>query len=521
VLARAYARLSLSDVSSLSATASARTDQRPYSPAVAPLSGNMDDDFEDFDAEDVGTPNPELDDLGFIDEDVTPARKRRKDYEVEHKVIPGTELTRKVKHDIHEVTSILNVNPGIAYALLVKYHWKQERLLEEYYENETGVLVKAGVAVRHPKVPAATVGPVAGFECTICCDDDPALEVVTLMCGHQACLRCYTSYVNTKLATETDCRLRCIERKCDLIVPEDIILRCASPAMTNRCVGVRWANRPFGPRSPARCWPLESWPCGGPRYFRLQLDQYMRDHQYYKWCPAPRCERALECHISPTQLDRIVPTVKCECGNAFCFGYATPRSPRNGDRSGSHIRITHDASRRRCRCGNQDHMPATCTIAKRWLKKCADDSETANWISAHTKECPKCHATIEKNGGCNHMTCKVGRPRQGAACCPKLLLMSTGNFCPVVAPSHRPQKCKYEFCWVCQGPWTEHGSSWYQCNRFDDKKKDPKVAGTVRPPGAFAPVASAGTALTHYRLLVCAGGAAARRRTPRPSPAKT
>jgi hypothetical protein len=40
------------------------------------------------------------------------------------------------------------------------------------------------------------------------------------------------------------------------------------------------------------------------------------------------------------------------------------------------------------------------------MKKCADDSETSNWISAHTKECSKCNSTIEKNGGCNHMSCK-------------------------------------------------------------------------------------------------------------------
>ena len=69
-----------------------------------------------------------------------------------------------------------------------------------------------------------------------------------------------------------------------------------------------------------------------------------------------------------------------------------------------------------------------------WLKKCADDSEvgqyvclyvyvctclrgghsslslssqTANWMQANTKECPKCKSTIEKNGGCNHMVCRT------------------------------------------------------------------------------------------------------------------
>lgn len=43
---------------------------------------------------------------------------------------------------------------------------------------------------------------------------------------------------------------------------------------------------------------------------------------------------------------------------------------------------------------------------KKWIKKTNDDSETSNWISANTKECPKCNVTIEKNGGCNHMVCR-------------------------------------------------------------------------------------------------------------------
>ncbi len=45
------------------------------------------------------------------------------------------------------------------------------------------------------------------------------------------------------------------------------------------------------------------------------------------------------------------------------------------------------------------------------------------------QECPKCHVTIEKDGGCNHMVC-------------------------------RNQNCKAEFCWVCLGPWEPHGSAW-------------------------------------------------------------
>lgn len=105
--------------------------------------------------------------------------------------------------------------------------------------------------------------------------------------------------------------------------------------------------------------------------------------------------------------------VQCICEHLFCFG-----------------------------CGENWHDPVRCKWLKKWIKKCDDDSETSNWIAANTKECPKCQVTIEKNGGCNHMICKN-------------------------------QACRAEFCWVCCGAWEPHGSSWYNCNRFneDDAKK--------------------------------------------------
>lgn len=105
--------------------------------------------------------------------------------------------------------------------------------------------------------------------------------------------------------------------------------------------------------------------------------------------------------------------VQCICQHIFCFG-----------------------------CGELWHDPVKCKWLKKWIKKCDDDSETSNWIAANTKECPKCQVTIEKNGGCNHMICKN-------------------------------QACRSEFCWVCLGAWEPHGSSWYNCNRYneDDAKK--------------------------------------------------
>ena len=132
-------------------------------------------------------------------------------------------------------------------------------------------------------------------------------------------------------------------------------------------------------------------------------------------------------------------------------------------------------------------------MLKKWLKKCADDSEvrrqaksgpvllwwldlyhgchplsqTSNWLATNTKECPKCKATIEKSGGCNHMTCHSCRydfcwqVRFSHACMPPM------HACmPVcVARQHDLMRA----CVQCMGDWEPHGSSWYQCNRFDDE----------------------------------------------------
>ena len=103
------------------------------------------------------------------------------------------------------------------------------------------------------------------------------------------------------------------------------------------------------------------------RYQTLLLRTYVDDNEFFRWCPAPNCEYAVECHVPQNQLTSVVPTVVCKCGHRFCFG-----------------------------CGLADHQPCVCFLVKKWLKKCQDDSETANWISANTKECTKCNTTIEK-----------------------------------------------------------------------------------------------------------------------------
>lgn len=212
------------------------------------------------------------------------------------------------------------------------------------------------------------------FVCEVCCCD--AMEVFGLSCNHIYCLECYKHYLEQKIMEMGEShRITCMGQ-CDLIMDSNSIKLLVSPLVFER-------------------------------YKILNLRNYVDDSKYLRWCPAPNCEYSIKCSVSTGMLDRIVPSVSCLCGTNFCFG-----------------------------CGKEPHAPCVCALVNKWLKKCQDDSETANWISANTKDCVKCRATIEKSGGCNHMTCK---------------------------------KCGSEWCWICLGPWSEHGTSWYNCNRYQEE----------------------------------------------------
>ncbi|EIE18671.1 IBR-domain-containing protein [Coccomyxa subellipsoidea C-169] len=104
--------------------------------------------------------------------------------------------------------------------------------------------------------------------------------------------------------------------------------------------------------------------------------------------------------------------IACSCGATFCF-----------------------------QCKEEAHRPVDCETVGKWILKNSAESENLNWILAHTKQCPKCKRPIEKNQGCMHMTCS---------------------------------QCRFEFCWLCQGSWAEHGErtgGFYACNRYEVAKK--------------------------------------------------
>ncbi|CAG0924221.1 unnamed protein product, partial [Notodromas monacha] len=283
--------------------------------------------------------------------------------------------------------------------LLLHHGWDKESLLEKYYEgpeNAVQMMIDAGidktVAEKEGENSSAPGSPTkrrssaksksslpTTFECGICMEPaKPTWRGEDAGCGHRFCRDCYRDYISSRILSGTMNEwATCPQSDCEQLVSHEQIESLLS----------------------ADSHALQL-------YARFLVNSYVDSHKSVKWCPAPDCEFAVRVREG-IGLRGVARKVTCLCGAVFCVA-----------------------------CGEEWHEPSTCVALAHWLRKSERDGPTLQWIATNTKECPRCHVPIEKDGGCNHVMCK--------------------------SPS-----CKYDFCWVCLGPWESHGSSWYSCNRFD------------------------------------------------------
>lgn len=184
------------------------------------------------------------------------------------------------------------------------------------------------------------------FVCQICFDESQT-ESLSLSCGHKFCKDCWSAFLTSKIREEGEASIGCMAPDCTLIAPDSFI----RDALAGDTVTLK-------------------------RHRELIVRHYVSCNPNLKFCPYPSCTFTVSCPAAASKaaLATIVPTVHCGASDkhVFCFGCSI----------------------------DSDHRPVVCSVAKLWLKKCQDDSETANWIKSNTKECSKCQSTIEKNGGC-------------------------------------------------------------------------------------------------------------------------
>jgi ariadne-1 len=288
-------------------------------------------------------------------------------------MLPANEMIPEMKRRLKEVTEVLDIPPSAASALLREHRWSKEILLEVFYNSSDALEKKVGVWNRCH--PTKMPAKKSSTTCQICYEDD--VPMLGMPCGHEFCVECWKDFCANAIMEGPACvRKTCPQAMCKEIVTEEEVAKAAPELL--------------------------------PKFESYQLRSFVESSSLTRWCPGRGCEK-VACASSASALEQEGSIAFCDdCDLAFCVA-----------------------------CAEEPHAPSNCKELAKWNEKCKNESETANWILANTKSCPKCSSRIEKNQGCNHMTC---------------------------------QRCKYEFCWICMGDWTDHGANtggYYKCNKFD------------------------------------------------------
>jgi ariadne-1 len=334
-----------------------------------------------------------------------------------------SEIVGPMQVKISQIADLLDIPPASAAALLRYTQWSQEKLTDRFWANSAKLMDEAGIVLWKKSAEISTLGTgtsqsassstpgsqegaeVIGLQsktpklssvnmalglpagycgiemssssssspitCRICFVEVDAKEAMASPCGHSFCLMCYQEYLSTKVGEGPSVVFtQCPEHKCNCLVPPEVWLRSLGAESSSSTLGAQVDESTWGGGAAVGTNGkalLE-------KYSRMILEQFVSSSKQMRWCPAPGCERIVMAGAG-------VANVKCGpggCGNAFCF-----------------------------KCGEEAHQPATCDELVMWTEKCQNESETANWILANTKRCPKCTTRIEKNQGCNHMVSPI------------------------------------------------------------------------------------------------------------------
>jgi len=306
------------------------------------------------------------------------------------------QIIHEQNRQIKEVAEIMNVSEATAGHLLRHYRWKKEVLLTKYVDDPSSVWKETGLnperrSLQHSP-PSKTKRKQHKPQNRQHAKQKPQQSQSSRRI-QQMCLICSDVFQENS-CTSLSCG-HCFCNDCwraylTTKIHEGQVVKMTCPAV--KCTV-------FVPEDVVK--KLVD-PNTFDKYIRFVTKSFVENNAHVTWCPAPGCGNAITADMITGKI------VRCSCGYRFCFA-----------------------------CHREAHAPASCQQVKEWEQKCKDDSETSHWIGANTKDCPRCHVNVEKNGGCNHMTCR---------------------------------QCGYEWCWLCLHPWKGH-NDYYTCNRFERKQK--------------------------------------------------
>ena len=333
-----------------------------------PVDEELDESFYQIDADD---PSENIG-QAHIDEPFTPTDDLEPNFH--YTILTAEQYCQLMMKYVEEVKEILQLASPIVKLLLHFFHWNKQRLLEQFYEMEHEQFFRQAKLLNPFSVRTAEPTD-SSPSCGICYSDTPS-AMFHLQCEHHFCHDCWKAYLTQQIVHEGLAQtIVCPDSQCDLLIADQTILRFLH--------GDEFVQH---------------------LYQNLILNSYVEHNPRARWCPGKNCGQIIHA-TSLTSAYNYAQLIVCShCQTSFCF-----------------------------QCTQPWHDPIKCRLLLQWNKKLLDeDSNNILLVRATTKACPNCQVNIEKNGGCNHMTCR---------------------------------SCRHEFCWLCFGHWSRHT----QCNQFEEQ----------------------------------------------------
>eukprot|EP01130_Rhizamoeba_saxonica_P006597 TRINITY_DN2625_c1_g2_i2.p1 TRINITY_DN2625_c1_g2~~TRINITY_DN2625_c1_g2_i2.p1 ORF type:complete len:349 (+),score=68.22 TRINITY_DN2625_c1_g2_i2:472-1518(+) len=199
------------------------------------------------------------------------------------------------------------------------------------------------------------------IECPICMDVASAGSGYTFKeCGHSYCGDCLGGYYHSMIMNNQVLDIKCPNPSCDYECSYHDIRFILPDNIFDK-------------------------------YLEFSRNALINRDPTMRWCPAQGCGYAFS-REDPNTLLMDCPN----CNYEFCFD-----------------------------CGKDYHKDMTCAQFTKYeiAHNKNIDLRVMIWQKMYTKQCPKCKGHIQKNGGCNHMTC---------------------------------ENCGHEFCWQCSKDYTSN-----------------------------------------------------------------
>jgi len=338
---------------------------------------------------------------------------------------------------------------------LISYSWHVEKAVEALEENTVVALTKAGIQVPHPSERPNSADS-KKEHCQICFDEFSPNEdeewKVLEGCGHGFCGACLGDYIADCARTkEAGLCICCPQHKCSMLLTQDEIQRLApSVDVLESCLNS--AN-----------------------------ENFVAAAEDLAFCPHPGCDGVVHRKVPDIMTTNGYDRDLIDLTGAVCTAVSTKNSATNtnddddapltyeGVRDANYLSTLGGTQPRQAHrfcfaCGDANmHWPVPCDQLGTWKEKVAEEIGALGleegggpttqgdvdaiaqqlWMKANTRPCPKCKAPIEKNDGCNHMTC-----------------------------SNR--HCRHEFCWICRQDWKLHNTEtggFFRCNRWQGDEK--------------------------------------------------